>query len=48
MKIIHGKIKKANKFKYPGELIQPTGLDKIAHKVRPRKMELAYQLTNDL
>lgn len=40
----YGDIKRADKFKYLGEWIQPNGLDKEANKGRARKMELAYRL----
>lgn len=44
----YGKIKRVNKFKYLGELIQPNALDKEAVLARARKMELAFQLTKKI
>lgn len=43
-----GRIKKATKFKYLGEIVQPNALDKEANLARARKMEAAFQLTKNL
>lgn len=42
------KVKNVNKSKYFGEIIQADDLDKEVNKVRPWKLELVYQLTEDL
>uniref|UniRef100_A0A8D8ZXX3 Reverse transcriptase domain-containing protein n=1 Tax=Cacopsylla melanoneura TaxID=428564 RepID=A0A8D8ZXX3_9HEMI len=44
----HGEIKKVDKFKYLGEIIQKNGLEKEANKARTRKMEFAYQSTKNM
>ena len=44
----YGKIKRVNKFKYLGELIQANALDKEAVLARARKLELAFQLTKNI
>lgn len=37
-----------NKLRYHREIIQPNDLDKVADKIRSWKVELTYQLTQDL
>lgn len=43
-----GQIKRVNKFKYLGEIIQENGLEKLAVEERVHKMERAYGITRNI
>ena len=44
----YGKIKRVSQFKYLGEIIQDTGLEKEANQVRGQKMGTAFRLTQNI
>lgn len=44
----YGKIKRVHQFKYLGEIIQESGLEKIANEARCQKMTTAFRLTQNI
>jgi Reverse transcriptase (RNA-dependent DNA polymerase) len=44
----YGKIKKVKHFKYLGEVLEPTGGEKVAQKMRQQKMKRAYGMTHEI
>ena len=44
----YGRIKRVSQFKYLGEIIQESGLEKAANEARCQKMATAFRLTQDI
>ena len=44
----YGKIKRVHQFKYLGEIIQESGLEKFANDARCQKMTTAFRLTQNI
>ena len=44
----YGKIKRVSHFKYLGEIIQESGLEKVANEARCQKMTTAFRLTQNI
>lgn len=44
----YGKINRVKHFKYLGEILEPTGGEKVAQKIRQQKMKRAYGMTHEI